>query len=113
MNYYLEDIFYKKSPDQLFVHEPYLIDFWNREIRNDGEYFRDYFFPFSLKFFYSFYIEDDVFYSPYTRNPMLIENIEKIDDEYIFSIIPLTYSKNILPVYTNVLDTKNELKSIK
>ena len=112
MNYYLEDIFNKEIPAKLFVHEPYLIDFWNREIRNDGEYYRDFFFPYSLKFFNYFYIEDEVFYSPYTRNPLFIKNIEKTDNEFIIYIIPMTYSKNTLPIYNNVIDSKKINKLI-
>ena len=112
MNYYLSDIFNKESQKKLFEHEPYLFSFLNNEIRNDGESYRDYYFPYSIKFYYNFYIEDDVFYSPYSRNPMFVKNIEKTDDGFLFYIIPLTYSKNILPIYDRIIERKkiNQLK---
>ena len=112
MNYYLKDIYNKESPKKLFIHEPYLEDFWNEEIRDDGEYFWEYFYPYSIRFYNNFFIEDDVFYSPYSRNPLFLKNIEKTGDDFMFYLIPLTYRPNVLPFYENVLEqTKlNKLK---
>lgn len=103
MNYYLQDIYNKANPYTLFNHEPYLEELWNEVYMDEENYYRDYYFPITLKFFTGFYMEDNDSFIIYHRNPLFIKHIEKTENAFIFDIIPLkdkTYP--ILPIFENI-----------
>lgn len=103
MNYYLQDIYNKANPYTLFTHEPYLEELWNEVYMDEEDYYRDYYFPITLKFFTGFYMEDNDSFIIYHRNPLFIKHIEKTENAFIFDIIPLkdkTYP--ILPIFENI-----------